>query len=68
MTMRRRYIPRAAIVSNEMGYQASTADTVFCGGDEPRRTGLLDINGNELFRINEREPIGFRLPHCEEER
>lgn len=66
--MRRRYIARAAIVSDEWGNQASTADTVFCGGDEPRRTGLLDINGNELFRIDEREPIGFRLPHCAEDR
>jgi len=28
---------------------------------EPRPIGLLDLQGNELFSIDEREPIGFVL-------
>jgi hypothetical protein len=28
---------------------------------DPQPTGLLDANGNALFRLVEKEPIGFRL-------
>lgn len=28
--------------------------------DEPQPTGILDANGNELFRVRERQPIGFK--------
>jgi len=34
--------------------------TVFESSDDPRPTGLLDEQGNELFRIVEKQPIGFR--------
>ena len=27
--------------------------------DDPQPTGLLDVHGNELFRLIERRPIGF---------
>lgn len=33
---------------------------VYEDGNEPQPTGLLDANGNELFRVVDREPIGFR--------
>ncbi len=33
---------------------------VFETSDEPRPTGLLDLHGNELFRVTKRRPIGFR--------
>ena len=29
--------------------------------DEPQPTGLLDVHGNELFRVTEKRPIGFRV-------
>jgi len=29
--------------------------------DSPEPTGLLDAQGNELYRVDEREPIGFRV-------
>jgi hypothetical protein len=34
--------------------------TVHETSDEPQPTGLLDANGNQLYRIIEKEPIGFR--------
>ncbi len=27
----------------------------------PQPTGLLDVHGNELFRVTEKRPIGFRV-------
>jgi hypothetical protein len=27
---------------------------------DPQPTGLLDVHGNELFRVTEKRPIGFR--------
>ncbi len=29
--------------------------------DDPQPTGLLDAQGNELFRMTEKRPIGFRV-------
>ena len=29
--------------------------------DDPQPTGLLDVHGNELFRVTEKRPIGFRV-------
>jgi hypothetical protein len=29
-------------------------------GADPQPTGLLDAQGNELFRIVEKQPMGFR--------
>ncbi len=28
---------------------------------DPQPTGLLDMHGNELFRVTEKHPIGFRV-------
>ena len=28
---------------------------------DPQPTGLLDVHGNELFRVTEKRPIGFRV-------
>ncbi len=35
--------------------------TVFETGDDPRPTGLLDAQGNQLYRMVEKQPIGFRV-------
>jgi len=35
--------------------------TVFEADNEPFRTGLLDANGADIYAVDEREPIGFRL-------
>ncbi len=37
------------------------ADTVYVHDDEPQKTGLLDQYGRPLYRMPERNPIGFRL-------
>ncbi len=29
--------------------------------DDPQPTGLLDAQGNELYRMTEKRPIGFRV-------
>ena len=29
--------------------------------DEPHYTGLLDAQGNELVRVRQRQPIGFKV-------
>lgn len=34
--------------------------TVYEPDDEPAPTGLLDAQGNELFRVRERNPIGYK--------
>jgi len=35
--------------------------TVLETPDDPQPTGLLDAQGNELFRMTEKHPIGFRV-------
>ena len=35
--------------------------TVLETPDDPQPTGLLDAQGNELFRMTEKRPIGFRV-------
>ena len=30
-------------------------------GSDPQPTGLLDAQGNQLFRVMEKRPIGFRV-------
>ncbi len=35
--------------------------TVHEGPEGPQSTGLLDAQGNELFRLTEKHPIGFRV-------
>lgn len=57
-----RYIarPKSAVVTSEWGEPAWTADLVFQTDDEPQRTGLIDQHGNDLYRISDRQPIGFK--------
>ena len=48
-------------------YQPSrTAIDVICEDDRPQRTGLLDADGNELFRAPRKRPIGFTTVWDEE--
>ena len=35
--------------------------TVLETPDDPQPTGLLDAHGNELFRMTEKRPKGFRV-------
>lgn len=37
------------------------AETVYETDEMPRKTGLLDQYGRPLYRVPERQPIGFRL-------
>ena len=65
--MKRRYIvhprrPRTAWFDDEddMVYVSTPQSLlVYLKDDEPQETGLLDAQGNELFRDDERDPIGF---------
>lgn len=36
---------------------------VFEAGDEVRATGILNVDGDELFSVNRRLPIGFLARH-----
>ena len=54
------YSPRAAAVLYDMDGEASvTADQVIVEDDAPVDTGLLDANGNKLWRVVHRLPCGF---------
>lgn len=35
--------------------------TVYEAAPEPQDTGVLDANGTRLYRVEDREPIGFRV-------
>ena len=35
--------------------------TVHEGDAEPEDTGLLDASGTKLFRVRDREPIGYKV-------
>jgi hypothetical protein len=63
--MRVRYVTR----SGRAGFNADTWDywsegdggvTVFEPSDDPQETGLFDPHGNKLFRVVDRDSIGFR--------
>ena len=36
---------------------------VFEPDGDPQPTGLLDAHGNELYRVSDRRPIGYRPPN-----
>jgi hypothetical protein len=57
-----RYVTKAERVDGEDGDVSYTAGTVFERDDAPRDTGLLDANGNRLYRLEQRAPIGFIQP------
>lgn len=59
----RRYIikPRARYSEDlrEECPDIGMAHTVFEPDPSPRPTGLFDVSGNELYAVDEMEPIGF---------
>lgn len=57
-----KYIIRSRMTrwSDELGRDVQgDAITVYEPDHEPRYTGLLDSNGNELVAVEEKRPIGF---------
>lgn len=62
-------MPRYVAMRPRSGYDPDSMEawddahgiTVFDPDDAPVETGLLDANGNPLYRINDRRPIGFRV-------
>lgn len=61
--MMRRYVtmrrPRLAAMDNDPDAEDYLSRTVYEPDDAPQPTGLLDAQGNELYAINEMDPIGF---------
>jgi len=56
----RRYAPRSAFIGyTDEGHVSITADEVIIQDDDPEPTGLLDADGNELYRVRERIKFGF---------
>ena len=56
-----RYVTRARwseVLEQDLDDRASV--TVYEPDPAPEFIGILDAQGNELFRIEERDPIGFR--------
>ncbi len=61
-----RYVtkPKAIWVEDDLYEQApayAEQITVFETDATPQPTGIYDADGNELFKVNDREPIGFRI-------
>jgi len=54
--------PRAGRIDDPDHGTAATAETIIFPEDEGRDTGLLDAQGNRLFRY--RDPVGFRVPRA----
>lgn len=59
----RRYIPIVRKNYSEdidfMMFPMPTTITVHEEASEPSPTGLLDMNGNEIYSFSQKEPIGF---------
>lgn len=61
--MMRRYTtkPRAIWVE-DLGEECPDLPQITVYEDDcPQSTGLLDAQGNELYRVDEKEPIGFKV-------
>lgn len=56
----KRYVTKAGWSPDWWLHEPQNGLTVF-ERDAPRKTGLLDAQGNELFAVDEMEPIGFRM-------
>lgn len=56
-----RYVTRAWQSESEYGWQDRPSLTVFEDDSQPMNTGLLDAAGAPLYRVRDREPIGFSL-------
>lgn len=52
--------PKAWVNSYNETIGGQPTVTVFDREQQPQETGLLDANGTKLFRVEDREPIGFR--------
>ena len=50
--------PRAIVFESEWGYSA-TAHEVFIEDDTPIATGILNAQGVQLYRFQDRGPVGF---------
>lgn len=58
-----KYVTRATVDEyGDADAALSLATTVYEHDRGPIDTGLLDAKGRQLFRIDEREPIGFGRP------
>lgn len=44
------------------------AKTVYEPEPQPVKTGILDKNGTMLYRVEQRDPIGFIRPHANVQR
>ncbi len=58
-TYRARPKTRAGLIVDPEEGAAATAEVIIFPEDEARDTGLLDAQGNPLYRY--RDPVGFRL-------
>jgi hypothetical protein len=60
-----RYVTRAAVLQWDDD-AAATASEMIVEDDAPRPTGLLNAQGEPLYRVRERLPVGFhgRVKGC----
>ena len=56
-----RYVTKSERCEGPYGETAWTADFVYEAERCPIDTGLVDHLGRPLYRINDRDPIGFRV-------
>lgn len=56
-----RYVTRTWRDETSEGWQERPSITVSEAYDDPIDTGLLNENGTRLYRVPERQPIGFCL-------
>lgn len=55
--------PKASYFDGDLGCEIHAPEhlTIYEAEDAPRDTGLLDANGTPLYRMSDRQPIGFDL-------
>jgi len=49
-----------AYINQDPEWKTMTADIIIVADSDPQPTGLLDVNGNKLFRIKDTIPFGFQ--------
>lgn len=52
--------PRSYWCEDTGAYINPTGETVIEQDNDPEPTGLLDASGNELYRVRDKSPIGYR--------
>lgn len=50
--------PKAVVIDGET---ILTGTTVVMDDDQPQSTGLLNADGVPLYRVSDRQPVGFHL-------